>query len=79
MDAFWAAVGRPAVGNALEQLFAALLQQCALADKFTDNFNYPEKRWELFSNPDSVGPWIAENSSVSQESQRPFAATRERS
>jgi hypothetical protein len=27
MDAFWAAVGRPAVGNALEQLFAAGLQQ----------------------------------------------------
>jgi enoyl-CoA hydratase/carnithine racemase len=27
MDAFWAAVRRPAVGNALEQLFAAGLQQ----------------------------------------------------
>jgi enoyl-CoA hydratase/carnithine racemase len=27
MDAFWAAVGRPAVGTALEQLFAAGLQQ----------------------------------------------------
>jgi hypothetical protein len=27
MDAFWAAVARPAVGNALEQLFAAGLQQ----------------------------------------------------
>ncbi|MDT5327643.1 MAG: hypothetical protein QOF25_4795 [Mycobacterium sp.] len=27
MDAFWAAVGRPAVGAALEQLFAAGLQQ----------------------------------------------------
>jgi enoyl-CoA hydratase/carnithine racemase len=27
MDAFWAAVGRPAVGSALEQLFAAGLQQ----------------------------------------------------
>jgi hypothetical protein len=29
----------------------------------TDNFNYPEKQWDLFSKPYSAGPWIAENSS----------------
>jgi hypothetical protein len=29
----------------------------------TDNFNYPEKQWDLFSKPYSAGPWIAEDSS----------------
>src|SRR3977135_3698261 len=65
--------------DAFTEFLGAVAQNRGLADKFTDNFNYPEKQWELFSNPDSAGPWIAENSSVSQESQRPFAATRERS
>jgi 2-polyprenyl-6-methoxyphenol hydroxylase-like FAD-dependent oxidoreductase len=65
--------------DAFTQFLGVVAQNRGLADKFTDNFNYPEKQWDLFSNPDSAGPWIAENSSVSQESQRPFAATRERS
>ena len=65
--------------DAFTEFLGAVAQNRGLADKFTDNFNYPEKQWELFSNPDNAGPWIAENSSVSQESQRPFAATRERS
>jgi hypothetical protein len=65
--------------DAFTQFLGAVAQNRGLADKFTDNFNYPEKQWELFSNPDSLGPWIAENSSVSPESQRRFAATRERS
>jgi hypothetical protein len=65
--------------DAFTHFLGAVAQSQGLADKFTDNFNYPEKQWDLFSNPDSAGPWIAENSSVSQESQRPFAATRERS
>jgi styrene monooxygenase len=65
--------------DAFTEFLGAVAQNRGLADKFTDNFNYPEKQWELFCNPDSAGPWIAENSSVSQESQRPFAATRERS
>jgi hypothetical protein len=65
--------------DAFTGFLGAVAQNRGLADKFTDNFNYPEKQWDLFGDPDSAGPWIAENSSVSQESQRPFAATRERS
>ena len=65
--------------DAFTEFLGAVAQNRGLADKFTDNFNYPEKQWELFSNSDSAGPWIAKNSSVSQESQRPSAATRERS
>jgi flavin-dependent dehydrogenase len=65
--------------EAFTEFLGAVAQNRGLADKFTDNFNYPETQWDLFANPDSAGPWIAENSSVSHESQRPFAATRERS
>jgi Styrene monooxygenase A putative substrate binding domain len=65
--------------DAFTHFLAAVAQNRGLADKFTDNFNYPEKQWDLFSNPDSAGPWIAENSSGSQQPQQPFAATRERS
>jgi Styrene monooxygenase A putative substrate binding domain len=54
--------------DAFTQFLRAVAQNRGLADKFTDNFNYPERQSDLFSNPDSVGPWIAENSSVSQES-----------
>jgi styrene monooxygenase len=50
--------------DAFTEFLGAIAQNRGLADKFTDNFNYPEKQWELFSNPDSAGPWIAENSSV---------------
>ena len=52
--------------DAFTEFLGAVAQNRGLADKFTDNFNYPEKQWELFSNPDNAGPWIAENSSVSQ-------------
>jgi styrene monooxygenase len=54
--------------DSFTEFLGAVAQNRGLADKFTDKFNYPEKQWELFSNPDSAGPWIAENSSVSQES-----------
>ncbi|SBS79695.1 Styrene monooxygenase StyA [uncultured Mycobacterium sp.] len=61
--------------DAFTQFLGAVSQNRGLADTFTDNFNYPEKQWDLFSNPEAVGPWIAENSSVNEESDRPFAAT----
>src|SRR5258705_13586633 len=61
--------------NTLPDTFTEFLgvvaQNRGLADKFTDNFNYPEKQWELFSNPDSVGPWIAENSSSGKKPRQP--------
>jgi 2-polyprenyl-6-methoxyphenol hydroxylase-like FAD-dependent oxidoreductase len=48
--------------DALTEFLSAVAQNRGLADKFTDNFNYPEKQWDLFSTPDNTGPWIAENS-----------------
>jgi flavin-dependent dehydrogenase len=48
--------------DALTGFLGAVAQNRGLADKFTDNFNYPEKQWNLFFTPDNAGPWIAENS-----------------
>ena len=57
------------------QFLGAVSLNRGLADKFTDNFNFPEVQWDLFSNPDAAAPWIAEHSSAAGESDRPFAVT----
>ncbi|GAB3230740.1 styrene monooxygenase subunit StyA [Mycolicibacterium hippocampi] len=58
--------------DAFTQFLGAVSQNRGLADRFTDNFNYPEKQWDLFSNPDAVRLWIDENSSVPGEDGHPF-------
>ncbi len=35
-----------------------LAQDRALADEFTDNFNYPEAQWDCFSSPARIESWI---------------------
>lgn len=60
--------------EAFTQFLGAVSQDRGLADKFTDNFNYPEKQWDLFSNPDAIGPWIAENSRTEQSGSTVAAA-----
>jgi styrene monooxygenase len=56
--------------NALPESFTQLLGAVALnrglADKFTDNFNFPELQWELFSALEGAAPWIAEYSSIGE-------------
>jgi hypothetical protein len=42
--------------DAFTHFLGAVAQNRGFADKFTDNFNYPEKQWDLFSNPDNAGP-----------------------
>jgi 2-polyprenyl-6-methoxyphenol hydroxylase-like FAD-dependent oxidoreductase len=61
--------------EAFIQFLGAVSLNRGLADKFTDNFNFPEVQWDLFSNPDAAAPWIAEHSSPEVESERPFATT----
>ncbi len=36
----------------------AISQDRALADEFTDNFNYPEAQWDCFSSPARIESWI---------------------
>lgn len=36
----------------------AIAQHPALAAEFTENFNYPERQWDVFSSPQRTGAWI---------------------
>ncbi|MFC0450351.1 styrene monooxygenase subunit StyA [Rhodococcus jostii] len=46
-----------------------------LADRFTDNFNYPETQWDIFSSPENMVAWIEANETGAEETERPFAQT----
>lgn len=39
----------------------ALAENRTLADKFTDNFNFPEKQWDVFASPDRIGAWLTKD------------------
>jgi styrene monooxygenase len=41
------------------ELFAAAAQNKALADELTDNFNAPERNWEIFSSPEGAAAFLA--------------------
>lgn len=51
--------------GALPPEFQAFLgtvsQSRALADEFTDNFNFPEKQWDVFAHPDRVSAWLTKD------------------
>jgi Styrene monooxygenase A putative substrate binding domain len=61
--------------NELVEFIGAISFDRALADKFTDNFNYPETQWDCFTSPDSMLAWVEANSSTPPQSDRPFAET----
>lgn len=41
-----------------QAFIGALAQNRTLADEFTDNFNFPEKQWDIFAHPDRIGAWL---------------------
>lgn len=41
----------------LQQFIGALSQNRVLADRFTDNFNYPERQWDTFASPARMTAW----------------------
>jgi hypothetical protein len=41
-----------------QAFIGALAQNRALADEFTDIFNFPEKQWDIFANPERIGAWL---------------------
>ncbi len=43
----------------LLQYIGALSQNPALADEFTENFNYPERQWDCFASPERMRAWVA--------------------
>jgi len=44
-------------------LFVAAAQNRALADELTDNFNAPERNWEIFSTPEGAAAFLARHTS----------------
>lgn len=42
----------------LQQFIGALSQNRALADEFTDNFNYPERQWDCFASLERMKAWV---------------------
>ncbi|MDZ4078446.1 styrene monooxygenase subunit StyA [Hydrocarboniphaga sp.] len=49
----------------LQQFIGALSQNRALADVFTDNFNYPEKQWDTFASVARMKSWCEATSTTS--------------
>ena len=43
----------------LQQFIGALSQNRAMADEFTDNFNYPERQWDCFASVERMRAWCA--------------------
>jgi 2-polyprenyl-6-methoxyphenol hydroxylase-like FAD-dependent oxidoreductase len=41
------------------QFIVAIAQNPALADEFTENFNFPEKQWDCFASSQRVQDWLA--------------------
>ena len=44
--------------EALGMLIGAMNQNRALADEFTENFNYPDDQWDRISSPQRIRAWI---------------------
>ncbi|WP_022977994.1 styrene monooxygenase subunit StyA [Nevskia ramosa] len=57
----------------LQQFIGALSQNRALADEFTDNFNFPEKQWDCFASVDRMKAWVETRMAVATK--RPKMAT----
>src|SRR5262249_643476 len=45
------------------ELFMAAAQNKALADELTENFNAPERNWEIFSNPEGAAAFLMKHTS----------------
>lgn len=47
--------------NEFVEFLGAVALDRTLADRFTDNFNFPERQWEIFSSPENMRAWVEEN------------------
>ena len=54
-----AIVGSGVAGLHLLQLLGAMSQNRAVADEFTDNFNQPERQWDILASPERTGAFLA--------------------
>ena len=52
--------------EALGMLIGAMSQKPALANEFTENFNYPDRQWDRVSTPARIHAWINGSSAPAQ-------------
>ena len=52
--------------EALGMLIGAMSQNPALANEFTENFNYPDRQWDRISTPQRIQAWIERMSAPSE-------------
>src|SRR6187402_884881 len=52
--------------EALGMLIGTMSQNQALADEFTENFNYPDRQWDRVSTPARIHAWINGSSAPAQ-------------
>ena len=55
----------------LQKFIGALSEHRALADAFTNNFNFPERQWDCFASPERMDAWVA--SGIRAAAARPVA------
>ncbi|WP_420467494.1 styrene monooxygenase subunit StyA [Panacagrimonas sp.] len=58
----------------LQQFIGALSQNRALADEFTDNFNYPERQWDCFASAERMQAWCQSRIKAATAQARPAIA-----
>ena len=51
-------IGLPPAGHLL-QMLGAMSQSKPVADEFTDNFNYPERQWDILATPERTANFLA--------------------
>lgn len=68
--------GLKAMPIELQQFIGALSQNRALADEFTDNFNYPERQWDCFASMDRMRAWCESRMSQAKGAKPAAANTR---
>ena len=52
--------------EALGMLIGAMSQNRALADEFTENFNYPDYQWDRVSSPERIHAWVGRMSAPAE-------------
>lgn len=62
----WTNVMLQPPSESLGMLIGTMSQNRAIADEFTENFNYPEKQWDRISSPARIHAWIAANAPAAQ-------------
>lgn len=55
----WTNVMLQPPSESLGMLIGAMSQSQALANEFTENFNYPDRQWDRISTPQRIQAWIA--------------------